>query len=179
MQFGCPMNVRTHSFKTALGQVLLSISGSGICILEFANPRTLARPESKLLSPETNGIRGIALDQDTLKKIEDCVQQCLAGSWVPSPLPLDTCGTPFQKDVWSYLQTIPCGETRSYGDIAKAIGRRNAVRAVASACAKNSIALLIPCHRVIRSDGSLGGYRWGIDRKRVLLAAENSLPNTE
>ncbi len=74
--------------------------------------------------------------------------------------------------VWQHLQQIPRGETRSYGELARAIGRPAAVRAVASACAGNRIAILIPCHRVIRGNGELGGYRWGLERKRALLAAE-------
>jgi AraC family transcriptional regulator of adaptative response/methylated-DNA-[protein]-cysteine methyltransferase len=90
-------------------------------------------------------------------------------------LPLDVGGTPFQRAVWQYLQTIPAGEVRSYAEVAAAIGKPAAVRAVASACAKNTLALVIPCHRVMRSDGSLGGYRWGVERKRALLKAEGSV----
>ena len=90
-------------------------------------------------------------------------------------LPIDVQGTPFQRAVWQYLQTIPAGEVRSYAEVAAAIGKPAAVRAVASACAKNALALVIPCHRVVRSDGSLGGYRWGVERKRALLAAEGSV----
>jgi AraC family transcriptional regulator of adaptative response/methylated-DNA-[protein]-cysteine methyltransferase len=90
-------------------------------------------------------------------------------------LPIDVQGTPFQRTVWQYLQTIPAGEVRSYAEVAAAIGKPAAVRAVASACAKNALALVIPCHRVVRSDGSLGGYRWGVERKRALLKAEGSV----
>ena len=89
------------------------------------------------------------------------------------PLPLDLRATALRLEVWSYLRTIPAGEVRTYGEVAAAIGRRRAVRAVASACAANPIALLIPCHRVLRADGGLGGYRWGLARKRKLLAAES------
>jgi len=75
--------------------------------------------------------------------------------------------------VWSYLQTLPVGATRSYSEVAKAIGKPSAVRAVARACATNPVAVAIPCHRVVREDGNLGGYRWGIDRKRTLLELEH------
>ena len=85
---------------------------------------------------------------------------------------LDKQGTGFQQLVWRYLQSIPSGEVRSYAEVAAAIGKPKAVRAVASACARNRIAVLVPCHRVIRGDGGLGGYRWGAERKRALLEAE-------
>lgn len=87
-------------------------------------------------------------------------------------LPLDVRGTAFQQRVWQALQTIPAGATASYRDIARRIGAPNATRAVARACAANALAVAIPCHRVVRSDGSLSGYRWGVERKRALLASE-------
>src|SRR6266496_3425481 len=86
-----------------------------------------------------------------------------------SALPLDIQATAFQRRVWSHLQSIGFGETRSYSDIAKAIRRPSAVRAVARACATNPVAIAIPCHRVLRSNGDLGGYRWGKQRKKTLL----------
>lgn len=86
--------------------------------------------------------------------------------------PLDLGGTEFQRDVWHALQCIPRGETRTYSEVANDIGSRSSVRAVANACGANPLALVIPCHRVIRSDGGLGGYRWGIDVKRALLQLE-------
>jgi len=87
-------------------------------------------------------------------------------------LPLDIRATAFQRRVWSYLQSIPFGETKSYGQVAKAIGRPTAARAVARACATNPVAVEIPCHRVVREDGHMGGYRWGMERKKSLLAME-------
>jgi AraC family transcriptional regulator of adaptative response/methylated-DNA-[protein]-cysteine methyltransferase len=89
-------------------------------------------------------------------------------------LPIDIQATAFQSQVWQALREIPCGETRSYSDIAKAIGRPKAVRAVGRACASNPVALVIPCHRVIREDQSLGGYRWGLQRKSALLDHERA-----
>lgn len=93
---------------------------------------------------------------------------------VPAELPLDIRGTAFQQRVWDELRRIPSGETRGYADIARALDHPTASRAVARACATNSIALLIPCHRVVRGDGGLAGYRWGVERKRELLAREHA-----
>jgi AraC family transcriptional regulator of adaptative response/methylated-DNA-[protein]-cysteine methyltransferase len=89
-----------------------------------------------------------------------------------SLLPLDIRATAFQRRVWTYLQSIPFGATRSYSQVAKGIGRPRAVRAVARACATNPVAVAIPCHRIVRQDGSMGGYRWGIERKKALLEME-------
>ncbi len=96
----------------------------------------------------------------------------LAGRQPHLDLPLDVRATAFQRQVWEALRAIPPGETRSYGDVAKAIGRPKAVRAVATACASNNVALAVPCHRVVRGDGSAGGYRWGVERKKALLNSE-------
>ncbi|MBU0658604.1 MAG: methylated-DNA--[protein]-cysteine S-methyltransferase, partial [Alphaproteobacteria bacterium] len=87
-------------------------------------------------------------------------------------LPVDVGGTAFQQAVWSALRAIPAGQTRSYGQIAAAIGRPGAVRAAGTACGDNALAVLIPCHRVLRSDGTAGGYAWGVARKQALLARE-------
>jgi len=96
----------------------------------------------------------------------------IEGHSVNEKLPLDIQATAFQRRVWSYLQSLPAGVTKSYGDVARAIGESTASRAVARACATNPVALAIPCHRVIRENGDLGGYRWGIERKRALLESE-------
>ncbi len=87
-------------------------------------------------------------------------------------LPLDVEATPFQRLVWEALRSIPYGATQTYQEVAQRLGRPDAVRAVARACANNPVALIVPCHRVVRADGTLGGYRWGIERKRALLAHE-------
>jgi AraC family transcriptional regulator of adaptative response/methylated-DNA-[protein]-cysteine methyltransferase len=97
------------------------------------------------------------------------------GAPLDGELPLDLQGTAFQWRVWHALLAIPPGETRTYQQLAKSLGRPRAVRAVASACAANRVAVVVPCHRVIRTDGSLGGYRWGLPRKERLLEAERSL----
>jgi AraC family transcriptional regulator of adaptative response/methylated-DNA-[protein]-cysteine methyltransferase len=100
------------------------------------------------------------------------VRAALEGAGAPPAL--DPQGTGFQRAVWDELARIPRGATRSYADVARAVGRPDAVRAVAGACAANNIAVLVPCHRVLRADGALGGYRWGVSRKRALLAAEGT-----
>ena len=89
-------------------------------------------------------------------------------------VPLDVQGTAFQWTVWKALQAIPAGETRTYAEVARAVGRPRAVRAVASACASNPVALVVPCHRVVPKAGGVGGYRWGADRKRALLDRESA-----
>jgi AraC family transcriptional regulator of adaptative response/methylated-DNA-[protein]-cysteine methyltransferase len=99
----------------------------------------------------------------------------LKGGQIHLDLPLDFQATAFQWRVWEELRAIPYGSTRSYSEIAKAIGHPKAVRAVARACATNPVSLVIPCHRVIREDGSLGGYRWGLERKQVLIQEEQTI----
>jgi AraC family transcriptional regulator, regulatory protein of adaptative response / methylated-DNA-[protein]-cysteine methyltransferase len=96
----------------------------------------------------------------------------MAGRELNAALPLDIRATAFQRRVWTYLQSIPFGATRSYSQVAKAIGQPSASRAVARACATNPVAVAIPCHRVVREDGSISGYRWGVERKKTLLAME-------
>ena len=100
------------------------------------------------------------------------VADALAGG--EARVPLDLVGTAFQKRVWDALMKIPTGEVRSYTAVAEGLGAPSAARAVASACARNRVAILVPCHRVVRGDGSLGGYRWGLDRKRLLIARERA-----
>jgi len=99
----------------------------------------------------------------------------LRGERANLPLPADVPATAFQRRVWEELRRIPRGAARSYGEVARAIGRPSASRAVARACATNPVALVIPCHRVVRRDGALGGYRWGVARKRALLERESAL----
>jgi AraC family transcriptional regulator, regulatory protein of adaptative response / methylated-DNA-[protein]-cysteine methyltransferase len=96
----------------------------------------------------------------------------MKGRELDPALPLDIRATAFQRRVWTYLQSIPFGATQSYSQVAKGIGQPSAVRAVARACATNPVAVAIPCHRVVREDGSLAGYRWGVDRKKALLEME-------
>src|SRR5439155_1548580 len=113
-------------------------------------------------------------DRSTLEDSVTAILAYLDGSEPSLALPLDIRATAFQRRVWQELQRIPYGETRSYADVARRIGSPTASRAVARACATNPAALIIPCHRVIREDGDLGGYRWGVERKRSLLRKESA-----
>lgn len=114
----------------------------------------------------------IQRDDSMLKNWAVTLVKHLDGQEPHLDLPLDVRGTAFQWRVWQELRAIPYGSTRSYRDIACSLGRPSAVRAVARACATNPVSLVIPCHRVVRSDGGLGGYRWGLERKRALLDQE-------
>lgn len=114
-------------------------------------------------------------DDSGLADIVDRVGALLANPAESFDLPLDPVGSDFQRQVWQALRQIAAGRTASYADIARAIGRPTATRAVARACGANPIAVAIPCHRVVRSDGGLGGYRWGVERKAMLLRAEAAL----
>jgi AraC family transcriptional regulator of adaptative response/methylated-DNA-[protein]-cysteine methyltransferase len=118
----------------------------------------------------------IRRDDGALSRWVRALLDHLRGSQPHLDLPLDVRATAFQRRVWQELRSIPYGATRSYGDVARAIGRPTAARAVARACATNPAALVIPCHRVVAGDGALGGYRWGSDRKRELLARESRTP---
>ena len=118
-------------------------------------------PKAKLLGNESGF-------EDLVARVVGLVEKPGAGF----DLPLDIRGTAFQQRVWKALRQIPLGSTATYTDIARQIGMPKAVRAVAQACGANSLAVAIPCHRVIRNDGSLSGYRWGVERKRVLLERE-------
>jgi AraC family transcriptional regulator of adaptative response/methylated-DNA-[protein]-cysteine methyltransferase len=117
-------------------------------------------------------------DETHLKAWTKALQEYFNGREFDPHLSIDIQATAFQWRVWQALRKIPYGETRSYSEIAKAIGKPKAVRAVANACARNPVGLVIPCHRVIREDGSLGGYGGGIERKRALLSHEGALEQT-
>jgi AraC family transcriptional regulator of adaptative response/methylated-DNA-[protein]-cysteine methyltransferase len=114
----------------------------------------------------------IEKDEKRFTAVLEQIIDYLAAKLPRLELPLDIRATAFQRQVWEALRAIPLGETRSYSEVAREIGKPTSVRAVARACATNPVALVIPCHRVIREDQSLGGYRWGLERKKKLLASE-------
>jgi AraC family transcriptional regulator of adaptative response/methylated-DNA-[protein]-cysteine methyltransferase len=154
--------------ESPLGFLLVAATSKGICAVRLGD--SIRQLESDLKSEyaaaeirKSEGILDSALRE---------IVAHLEGRQPKLSLPLDIRSTAFQRQVWQALQAIPYGATRSYGEVAKAIGQPKAVRAVARACATNPVALVIPCHRVIREDTSLGGYRWGIERKKKLLANE-------
>ena len=156
--------IRWTTFDSPLGQMLIAATSRGICRLTFDDS------EESLRRLFPNAM--ISRDDGGLKSLVEGALAAIERPLAAPDLPIDVAGTAFQEAVWRELRKIPPGETRSYADIAAAIGQPKAVRAVGTANGDNHVAVLIPCHRVIRSDGSLGGYAGGLDRKRRLLAAE-------
>lgn len=154
--------------KCFLGHVLVAFTKKGICTIEFGDdPDSL----SIILQKRFNHAKIEELKADSYDHIKNVIDM------IDHPrddihIPLDIQGTIFQEMVWKALRLIPSGKTRTYSDIALEIGHPRAVRAVANACAENKLAIAIPCHRVVRKDGSLGGYRWGTDRKQKILDKE-------
>jgi len=154
--------------SSSLGAILVAQSSLGVCaILMGDDPQALVRDLQDRF-PHAVLIDSKAELEQRLDRIAGFVDAPAIGL----ELPLDVRGTAFQQRVWQALRTIPPGATATYTEIAERIGNPKAVRAVAGACAANALAVAIPCHRVVRSDGSLSGYRWGIERKRALLARE-------
>ena len=164
---GRGVRIRFTTVDTALGAVLVAATERGLCSVTLG---TTAHGLEAGLRQEYPAAQIERADEE-LRRWAGGVVARLAGDEAER-LPLDVHGTAFQHRVWEALQRIPRGATRSYGEIARDLGRPTAARAVARACATNQLAVVIPCHRVVREDGGLGGYRWGIERKRELLEAE-------
>jgi AraC family transcriptional regulator of adaptative response/methylated-DNA-[protein]-cysteine methyltransferase len=155
--------------ECSLGSILVAATDKGVCsILMGSDPDVLVRQLQDRFS-KAELIGGDAAFEKLVSKVIGFVEQPRLGL----DLPLDVQGTAFQQRVWKALRKIAAGKTASYGDIAARIGQPNAIRAVAQACAANTLAVAIPCHRVIRTDGNLSGYRWGVQRKRALLERES------
>lgn len=165
---GADTRIRFAVGQCSLGAILVACSGIGVCaILLGDDPDELVRdlqdrfPKAELLGGDA--------------EFEALVAEVVGFVEAPSlglDLPLDLRGTAFQQRVWQALREIPAGETASYAEVARRIGQPKSVRAVARACASNKIAVAVPCHRVVKTDGALSGYRWGVERKRVLLEKE-------
>lgn len=153
---------------TSLGPLLVARTQRGVCAIRFEAGDA---PEEDLAREFPAAT--IRRDEGSLGAVAEAVVQAIDGRG-DVDLPLDVRGTAFQLRVWEALRAIPRGETRAYAEVARAIGRPTAVRAVAGACAANPVAVLVPCHRVVGSDGRLTGYRWGTDRKQALLEAEGA-----
>lgn len=152
----------------SLGTILVAQSEKGICAVLLGDEPQYLLDDLRQRFPNTTLAAGDNSSKKIVMKIIDAIEK----PQLTLTLPLDIRGTLFQQRVWQALQKIPTGETRSYRDIAEAIGSPKAVRAVAGACAANAIAIIIPCHRVVRTDGKLSGYRWGVERKQKLLQQE-------
>jgi len=165
---GANTEIRFAIGECSLGSILVATSGRGVCAIHLGDdPDTLARELQDRFA------RADLIGGD--KEFEQLVAKVVG--FVESPrlglnLPLDVRGTAFQQRVWQALRKIPAGSTASYADIAMRIGSPKSVRAVARACAANTLAVAIPCHRVVKNDGALSGYRWGVERKRALLERE-------
>jgi AraC family transcriptional regulator of adaptative response/methylated-DNA-[protein]-cysteine methyltransferase len=153
-----------------LGWMLLGATARGVCWLTFGTVPGAMLEEMRAAFPKANLYNDESRLYGWFGKVRDFVllpREAL-------DLPMDIQGTAFQSRVWRALRQIPLGDTKSYGEVAEGLGESRATRSVASACARNHIALLIPCHRVVAADGRLAGYRWGVNRKRTLLEREES-----
>jgi AraC family transcriptional regulator of adaptative response/methylated-DNA-[protein]-cysteine methyltransferase len=167
---GMGVTLRYTTVPTAVGRMLVAVTERGIAAV------SLGDTEAALVTSLRSDYPKARLRHDTkgLEKHVGRLLKRLNGSAAVDHLPLDVKATAFQRKVWQALQQIPRGQTRSYQEIARAIGQPTAARAVARACAGNPVAVAIPCHRVVRGDGQLAGYRWGLERKKRLLALERT-----
>jgi len=160
--------VRYAIADSPLGRMLIAATDKGVCAIQFA------RSDGELIEGLKREFPFAVRkpDEGGLQAWVEALLSKMAGRELNDALPLEIRATAFQRRVWTYLQSIPFGTTRSYGQVAKAIGRPSASRAVARACATNPVAVAIPCHRVVRGDGNISGYRWGVERKKALLEME-------
>jgi AraC family transcriptional regulator of adaptative response/methylated-DNA-[protein]-cysteine methyltransferase len=165
---GARVTIRYATVASPLGRLLVAATERGLCAV------SVGAADAALLAALKREYPAATLEADVglLGGLVKRVLRVLDGREPGSDLPTDLRATAFQRRVWRELQKIPFGETRSYGEIAKKIGRKSAARAVAQACASNRLALVVPCHRVVRDDGDAGGYRWGAARKKKILAHE-------
>lgn len=167
---GKGVNIRYTIAPTELGKLLIATTPRGVCSVRFGNNE---RELEKELRHEFSAAE-IQRDEQALRPLAEKVRGLFAGRMSVGSIPLDIQGTAFQQRVWNALREIPRGETRSYTEIAKQIGKPRAIRAVANACASNPVAVVVPCHRVVAKSGSPSGYRWGVERKQALLRSEQT-----
>ncbi len=165
---GTTMRIAYTIVPSPLGYLLVATTEKGICAVKLGDEADVLERTLILEFARADIFR----DDHTYKEWVQAILDLIVRDLPDLDLPLDIQGTAFQKQVWQALQKIPYGETRTYTDIARNLGKPQAVRAVGNACGANPIALIVPCHRVVRSNGSLGGYHWGIERKQKLLAYE-------
>ena len=161
-------SIRYACADSPLGRMLIAATDRGVCSIQFA------RSDGELLEGLKREFPFAVrkLDDGGLQSWIEAVLAKMTGRELNAALPLDIRATAFQRRVWTYLQSIAFGATQSYKQVAKGIGQPSASRAVARACATNPVAVAIPCHRVVREDGNISGYRWGVERKKTLLALE-------
>lgn len=171
---GRDAEIRFAVGECSLGSVLVAATPRGICAITFGGDPAALVDDLQERFPKARLIGADAAFEALVARVVGLVEQPSAGA----DLPLDVRGTAFQQRVWAALREIPAGTTATYSEVAERIGQPRAVRAVASACANNAIAVAIPCHRVVRIGGGLAGYRWGVERKRALLEREAGAPAT-
>ncbi len=167
------MHIEYAFAKTSLGTLLVAATPRGVCAVKLGDDATVLVTDLAGEYPAATRARVSAPSSSLASWVEGIVAT-IDGSRPRSDVPLDVQGSAFQWKVWRELQKIPLGETRSYSEIATAIGSPKAIRAVGSACANNRVAVVVPCHRAVRLDGGLGGYRWGLERKKRLLESERA-----
>ena len=165
---GAGATIRYDVVETPVGRLLVGATQKGVCAVQFGDSEEKLAASLRAEFPAAD----LQPDRAFLSPWAGALREHLSGRLQKLDIPLDIQATAFQRRVWEYLQSIPYGGTRSYGEIAKAIEQPGAARAVARACASNPVAVVIPCHRVVRGDGDSGGYRWGAERKRKLLDLE-------
>jgi|SRR5690554_914372 len=170
------MTVAAHTIDYSIGEcdlgyLLLGIDDQGVCAVFFADQRQQLIDELMQSFPLAN----ISQQEEKLQKPLATLLQCIENPQLLLSMPLSFHGTDFQRAVWAKLQAIPLGETVDYANIAASLNKPKAYRAVASACAANKLAVIVPCHRVIRKNGQPANYRWGLWRKQALLAQERKL----
>lgn len=167
-----PLVLHHSLHHSPLGTVLVGASQQGIAVVLLGDSPAALVEDLRQRYPHAQHESGGAV----LERWASTVMDIVSHPSVQHVVPLDVQGgTDFQRQVWKVLRSIPAGQTRTYTEVAQAMGRPQAVRAVASACAANPLAVLVPCHRVLRSDGGWGGYRWGIARKQQLLLLEGTI----
>ena len=169
------MEIKFTTAPTALGSLIVAATGKGVCAVSLRESEEGAEESLRARFPKAE----IRRDDAGLERALDVVREKIAGRNLETEVPLDLQGTDFQREVWNQLLSIPAGSTRSYLDIAQAIKRPKATRAVAQACGANPIAVVVPCHRVVMSDGSIGGYSGLPGVKKALLAAEGALSSSQ
>lgn len=165
------LTIHWSPIDTRLGKALIAATERGLCAIALGDDEAALEAELRDEFPQAQIVRVQAGRDDFLAPRVQAVADLLAGK--RGQVPIELIGTAFQQRVWEALMKIPRGETRSYAELAAQVGQPRAVRAVARACAQNRLAVIVPCHRIIRADGSLGGYRWGLPRKDALLRAES------
>jgi AraC family transcriptional regulator of adaptative response/methylated-DNA-[protein]-cysteine methyltransferase len=169
---GAGMLIGYSTVSSPLGQLLVAATADGVCSVKLGDSDAALVGDLRREYPAAD----IRANQAARTEWVKAIIRHLRGEAPSLDLPIDVQATAFQWKVWRALQRIPYGETRAYADVARAIGRPKAARAVANACATNPVCLVVPCHRVVPAGGGTGGYRWGMERKARLLAKEARVP---